>query len=140
MRLKSRNKCLFYKPTPTPLHWRGSNRNLFLDFKRITLVSNKLTLNNFNKFEFRKHNILQIDYEILIFCCNLPFVHFPFLPNYCGTNAQKYNSNIRFLNIKIPRNAKTEKCIIVNNGVVFIEFFQHSGQLLNGFPVVLFAF
>ncbi len=48
MRLKSRNKCLFYKPTPTPLNWRGSNRNLFLDFKRITLVNSKLTLNNFN--------------------------------------------------------------------------------------------
>ncbi len=48
IRLKSRNKCLFYKPTPTPLHWRGSNRNLFLDFKRIALVSNRLTLNNFN--------------------------------------------------------------------------------------------
>ncbi len=30
MRLKSRNKYLFYKPTPTPLHWRGSDGIYFL--------------------------------------------------------------------------------------------------------------
>ncbi len=45
IRLKSRNKCLFYKPIRQR---RRSNRNLFLDFKRIALVSNRLTLNNFN--------------------------------------------------------------------------------------------